>query len=124
MTNTSVQTANIVETVRSATELTQTAPTLPTVMKQSSDTVTTHGNVHIEHTHTSNAQSTVYIVAGTVATLLLIAVCILALQIIKTNKQDVCTDMQQYYTGDKLNINLAMQSIYPNESLNQHNNII
>ena len=96
--------------VLSATELTQIAPTaLPIVSKQSTDTVTTHGNVHIEHTHTSNAQLTVYIVAGTVATLLLIAVCILALQITKTNKQDVCTDMQ-YYTCGTTGASTAMQS--------------
>ena len=93
---------------------------LPTVSKQSRDTVTTHGNVHIVRTHTSNAQSTVYIVAGTVATLLLIAVCIVVLQITKTNKQDVCTDMQ-YYTGSTMNTNLAMSTIYPNTSLNQSN---
>ena len=110
-TNPIQKTTNITETVHNATELAWNAPTvLPKVSKQSTDTVTTHGNVHIVRTHTSNAQSTVYIVAGTVATLLLIAVCILALQITKTNKQDVCTDMQQYYTCGTTGASTAMQS--------------
>ena len=109
-TNMTVQTTNITETVHNTTVLTQTAPkALPAVTEQTiKNKIVKHGNVHIEHTHTSNAQSTVYIVAGTVVTLLLIAVCILALQIAKPNKQDVCTDMQSNM----------------NAPLHQHNNII
>ena len=68
-------------------------------------------------------KSTVYIVAGTVATLLLIAVCIVALQMAKTNKQDVFTDMQQYYTCGTTGANTVMQSNM-NTLLHQHNNII
>ena len=148
-TNLSVQTANIAETVNNATTLTQTTPTAlstvaekkaniaetvnnATVVKQNvsealtpvtektSNKIVKHGNVHMEHTHTSNAQSTVYIIAGTVATLLLIAVGILVLKMAKPNKQDVFTDMQQYYTDGNLNTNLAMPSIYPNTSVYRH----
>ena len=118
--NKTVQTTNITETVHNATKLTQTAPeVLAAVSKQSSDTVTIHGNVHIKRTHTSNAQLTVYIVAGTVATLLLITVCILALHMAKLNRQDVCIDMQQYYTGSVMGTSTAMQ-LNLNTLLNRH----
>ena len=111
ITNLTVKTDNNKRTVRSATKLTQTTPTaLPAVIKKTiKNKIVEHNHMHIEHTHTSNAQLTVYIVAGTVATLLLIAVCILALQITKTNKQDVCTDMQ-YYTCGTTGASTAMQS--------------
>ena len=88
--------ANITETVHNVTKLTQTtSKVLAAVSKQCSDIVTTHDYVHIEHTHTSNAQLTVCIVASIAATLLLITVCIFALHMAKLNRQNVCTDMQQ-----------------------------
>ena len=89
--------------------------TLAPNTKQSSDPVTTHGYVHIEHTHTMHKLA-VYIIVTT----LLIAACILALHMVKLNRQDVVTDMQQYYTGGA---STAMQSNM-NVPLYQHGNLI
>ena len=113
-TNVTEQIANITEIVHNATVLTQnTSTALTAVTEHSSDTATTHGHVHIVRMHTSNAQLTVYIVAGAVTALLLIAVCILLLKMKKqTNKQDVFTDIQQYYTGGTMGASTAMRSDY------------
>ena len=90
--------------------------TLAPNTKQSSDSVTTHGHVHIEHTHTMHKLA-VYIA---VTTALLIAACILVLHMVKLYRQDVVTDMQQYYTGGA---STAMQSNM-NVPLYQHGNLI
>ena len=90
--------------------------TLAANTKQSSDSVTTHGHVHIKHTHTMHKLA-VYIA---VTTALLIAACILVLHMVKLYRQDVVTDMQQYYTGGA---STAMQSNM-NVPLYQHGNLI
>ena len=93
-----------------------TLKTLTPNTKQSSDSITAHGHVHIEHTHTMHKLA-VYIA---VTTALLIAACILALHMVKLHRQDVVTDMQQYYTGGA---STAMQSNM-NVPLHQHGNLI
>ena len=112
--NITEQTANMIE-MNVNKELAQTmSETLAANTKQSSDPVTAHGYVHIEHTHTMHKLA-VYIAVTT----LLIAACILALHMVKLYRQDVVTDMQQYYTG----ASTAMQSNM-NVPLHQHSNLI
>ena len=71
-------------------------------------------------------QRSIYIVVIAAVALLLIAAGVFALIMTKVEpkKEDLFTDMNQYYANGSTKTNPTMPSIYPNASLNQHKNLI
>ena len=75
--------------------------------------------------YSSMQQSIVYIVVITVAALLLIVAGVFVFKMQQTKpKEDLFTDMNQYYANGSTKANPTMPSIYPNASLNQYKNLI
>ena len=107
------------------TGLIHTTPESTSRKQKSSDFVIKHSLLNTKRAHSSMRKSIVYIVIIATTTLLLIAVAVIAfkMQQIKLKKEDLFTDMNQYYTNGAANINSVISS-YPNTSSNQRNHLI
>ena len=115
---------------RSANELVSAPKAMPlkksaNPIAQASDSVTKHSGLKVKRAHTMR-KTIVYIVATTAVALLLIVagIFVLKMQQATPKKEDLFTDMNQYYTNGSINANPAMSTIYPNASLKQRKNVI
>ena len=92
-----------------------------TQVQKGSDFVTKYSSLNTKHAHISKQTTIVYIVVIVATTLLFIAtgVFVLKMQQVKPKKEDLFTDMNQYYATDLTKANSTMHTIYPNASLNQ-----
>ena len=110
-------------TTVTGSNITSTTPKKLTLSKQSSNVVK-NGHLNKKHMPLSNLQSTVYIVAATIAVLLLITAGILTLKVTNTDpKKDLFTDMNQYYANGSMNVSSTQPSNL-NMPLNQHSKLI
>ena len=90
---------------------------------KSADSVTTHSSLNVKRVHTSMQKTIVYIVVIAAAALLFIAAGVFALIMQQDkSKQDLFTDMNQYYANDTTKADTI--PVYPNASLNQRNYLI